>query len=87
MEIEEYGNSKLEWLRGFLELPLGIPPYDTISRLFTQLDPEKRQTCFLDWVKNIAQVTSGEIIAIDGKTVGHSYDRGKNKGAVHMVIA
>ena len=25
VEIEEYGNSKVEWLRGFLELPNGIP--------------------------------------------------------------
>lgn len=87
VEIEEYGNSKLEWLKGFLALPNGIPSHDTISRLFTQLDPEKLQTCFLDWIKSIANLTSGEIIAIDGKTVRHSYDRGKNKGAIHMVSA
>jgi predicted transposase YbfD/YdcC len=76
VEIEEYGNSKCEWLKGFLELPNGIPFHDTISRLFAQLDPEKLQSCFLDWIKSIAQLTSGEIIAIDGKTVRHSYDRG-----------
>ncbi|MEN9568462.1 MAG: hypothetical protein RLZZ69_3658 [Cyanobacteriota bacterium] len=87
VEIEEYGNSKCEWLKGFLKLPNGIPSHDTIARLFAQLDPEKLQSCFLDWVKSIAQVTSGEIIAIDGKTVRHSDDRGKNKGAIHMVSA
>lgn len=87
VEIEEYGISKSEWLRGFLELPNGIPSHDTISRLFAQLDPEKLQSCFLSWIKTIAQLTSGEIIAIDGKTGRHSYDRGKNQGAIHMVSA
>lgn len=87
VEIEEYGNSKLEWLKEFLELPNGIPSHDTIGRLFAQLDPEKLQSCFLSWIKTIASLTEGEVIAIDGKTVRHSYDKGKNKGAIHMVSA
>jgi hypothetical protein len=41
VEIEEYGTSKFEWLKEFLELSYGIPSHDTISRLFAQLDPEK----------------------------------------------
>lgn len=86
-EIEEYGVSKQEWLQKFLALPNGIPSKDTIRRLFAQLDPEQLQSCFLSWVKTIAQLTQGEIIAIDGKTLRHSYDRGKNKGAIHMVSA
>jgi predicted transposase YbfD/YdcC len=87
VEIEEYGVSKLEWLKEFLELPHGIPSHDTISRLFAQLNPEQLQSCFLSWVKTIAKLTQGEVIAIDGKTVRHSYDQGKNKGAIHMVSA
>ena len=87
VEIEEYGNSKFEWLKGFLQLANGIPSHDTISRLFAQLNPEQLQSCFLSWIKTIANLTSGEVIAIDGKTVRHSYDRGKNQGAIHMVSA
>jgi hypothetical protein len=30
VEIEEYGTSKFEWLKEFLELPNGIPSHDTI---------------------------------------------------------
>ncbi len=86
-EIEEYGYSKQQWLQKFLALPNGIPSRDTIRRLFAQLDPEQLQSCFLSWIKTIAQLTEGEIIAIDGKTLRHSYDRGKNKGAIHMVSA
>ena len=43
-EIEEYGNSKQEWLKKFLALPNGIPSRDTIRRLFTQLDPKQFQS-------------------------------------------
>ena len=70
-----------------MALPNGIPSRDTIRRLFAQIDPKQLQSCFLSWVKTIAQLTQGEVIAIDGKTLRHSYDRGKNKGAIHMVSA
>ena len=33
------------------------------------------------------QAINGEIIAIDGKTARGSYDKGKDKDAIHMVIA
>ena len=87
VEIEEYGYSKQQWLQKFLALPNGIPSRDTIRRLFTQLDPKQLQSCFLSWIKTITQLTQGEVIAIDGKTLRHSYDKGNNKGAIHMVSA
>lgn len=86
-DIEDYGHSKLAWLKTFLALPNGIPSHDTISRLFARLEPSKLQECFVSWVKTIAQLSEGEVIAIDGKSVRHSYDRGKGKGAIHMVSA
>ena len=86
-DIEAYGRSKLEWLKTFLELPNGIPSHDTVSRVFARLAPSKLQECFVSWVKAIAQLSEGEVIAIDGKSVRHSYDKGKGKGAIHMVSA
>ena len=49
--------------------------------------PEKLQECFLKWIESISQITFGEIIALDGKTLRHSYDRSKKKSAIHMVSA
>jgi predicted transposase YbfD/YdcC len=69
------------------ELPNGIPSHDTIARLFAALDSAAFQHCFGEWVKAVAQLSSGEQIAIDGKTLRHSYDRGGSKGAIHMVSA
>ena len=45
------------------------------------------QNSFLSWIKSINKITEGEVIAIDGKTLRHSYDKGKDKGAIHMVSA
>jgi predicted transposase YbfD/YdcC len=87
IDIENYGRAKQEWLSGFLRLPNGIPSHDTIARLFAALNPSALQECFLSWVQALAQLTAGEVIAIDGKTLRHSYDRGGGKGAIHMVSA
>ncbi len=45
------------------------------------------QNNFISWVKSVSQVLKGEVVAIDGKTLRHSYDRGADKGAIHMVSA
>lgn len=87
VDIEHYGCAKQEWLKGFLRLPNGIPSHDTIARLFAALNPAALQECFLNWVTAVAQLGAGEVIAIDGKTLRHSYDTGSGKGAIHMVSA
>ncbi|MEO0759602.1 MAG: ISAs1 family transposase, partial [Cyanobacteria bacterium J06648_16] len=87
VDIEAYGHSKVDWLKSFLALPNGIPSHDTISRLFAILDPAELQRCFTSWIASIAELSAGEVVAIDGKCVRRSYDTGKGKGALHMVSA
>jgi predicted transposase YbfD/YdcC len=87
VDIEIYGQSKYEWLKQFLELTNGIPSHDTFARVFTRIDPEQFQQKFLSWVKSISNVTQGEVIAIDGKTLRHSYDNSQEKSAIQMVSA
>ena len=66
-EIEDFGRSKVEWLRTFLDLRNGIPSHDTISRVFQRIDPVAFERCFLGWVATLQQAHGGEVIAIDGK--------------------
>lgn len=87
IDIETYGRAKYSWFLQFLELPNGIPSHDTFSRVFARLNPEQFQQCFLKWIKSISNITSGEVVAIDGKTLRHSYDKGADKKAIHMVSA
>lgn len=86
-DIEAYGHSKSEWLKTFLSLPSGIPSHDTIARVFALLDPAQLQTCFVNWVKSIAELSLGEVVSLDGKSARHSYDKAAGKGAIHMVSA
>jgi predicted transposase YbfD/YdcC len=85
--IEEYGQAKETWLRQFFELPHGIPSDDTFRRVFTCLSPTQFQDRFVGWVQALSAQTAGQVIAIDGKTVRRSYDRGGNKAAIHMISA
>ena len=85
-EIEEFGEAREEWFRVFLKLPNGIPSHDTFSRVFALLDPDCLQAHFIKWVQSIATVSSGRIVAIDGKRLCNSGEHGK-KSIVHMVSA
>ena len=87
VHVELFGNSKREWFQSFLELPNGIPSHDTFGEVFSRLDPEQFQSCFVGWTKQIAQLAQGEVVAIDGKTVRRSHDRNPGKQAIHLVSA
>ena len=66
-EIAEFGQAKESWFRKFLAWPNGIPSHDTFRRVFLRLNPRKLQEAFLGWVRSVAEVTAGEVVAIDGK--------------------
>lgn len=85
-EIELFGKNKESWLRTFLALPNGIPSHDTINRLFAALSPSSFQEVFLQWVEQVATLSEGRIISIDGKRLCGSGVGGK-KAVVHMVSA
>ncbi|MBG1239714.1 ISAs1 family transposase [Nostoc sp. NZL] len=85
--IETYGCGKYEWLKTFLELPNGIPSHDAFARVFAQINPQEFQSCFLNWMKSIQKITSGEVVAIDGKTLRSSYDKNSDQSAIQMVSA
>lgn len=85
--VETFGKAKQEWFQQFLELPHGIPSHDTFGRVFALLAPEQLQAGFLSWIQAVAQVTNGQVVAIDGKTLRRSYDRRSARAAIHMVSA
>ncbi len=87
VEIEEFGKAKRDWFAGFLRLPNGIPSHDTFGRVFGLLDPERFAECFTAWVDQVRELTQGEVVAIDGKTLRGCHDRGRGKTPLHMVSA
>lgn len=61
--------------------------HDTIARIIFQLNTTQFRECFINWAKSVSKLTSGEIIAIDGKTLRGSYNREDRQSAIHMVSA
>jgi predicted transposase YbfD/YdcC len=86
-EVEQFGKSKVKWLRTFLTLRHGIPSHDTFGRVFARIDPTEFRQCFQSWVDAVRQSTPGEVIAIDGKTLRGSMDTFLGKTAIQMVSA
>lgn len=87
-EIEEFGRAKAAFFRRFLVLPSGIPSHDTFSRVFARIAPAPFQAAFAAWVQDVVQLTAGQVVALDGKTVRGSADKAPGgKAAIHMVSA
>lgn len=86
-EMELFGREREVWLRKFLKLEHGIPSHDTFCDVYSALEPEAITKLFARWVETIRQKISGEVVALDGKTIRASRDVPKNKKAVHIVSA
>jgi len=84
-DMELFGQTKEAWFRSFLSLPHGIPSDDTFRRVFERIDPKKFQERFMNWVKVVEQLTGGQVIAIDGKTVKGT--RSSTQKALHILSA
>ena len=85
VEVEEFGRAREEWLEQMLGLPHGIPAHDTFGRVFALLDAAAVEACFLSWVQDLHQLTKGQLLAIDGKTVRRSHDQAQQKRPLHLV--
>jgi len=86
-DMELFGIERESWLRTFLKLEHGIPSHDTFCDVYSAIKPEAITKSFARWVETIRQKISGEVVALDGKTICASRDVPKNKKAVHIVSA
>lgn len=86
-DVANFGRQKEAWLGQFLDLKNGIPSHDTFGRVFARLDAQAFRESFLSWVQAVFTVTSGQVVAIDGKTLRRSHDKGLGKEAISMVSA
>ena len=86
-EVEAYGRAKEAWLRTFLSLEYGIPSHDTFNRVFAHLDARQFEACFINWVSAVAEITAGQVVALDGKLPRGSRDGAIGKGAIDIVSA
>ena len=85
-EIAEYGRSKEEFFRRFLELPNGVPSHDTFERVFAKLDPDAFADRFGRWMAEACEATGLVHVAVDGKSARCSA-KDTFTGCLHLVSA
>jgi predicted transposase YbfD/YdcC len=85
--IAEYGRKKRTWLSQFLDLRGGVPSHDRFNAIFAAIKPAEFETCLLSWITALHQISGGQVVAIDGKTLRRSFDKAAGKSAIHMVSA
>jgi predicted transposase YbfD/YdcC len=85
--IADFGKARRDWFARFLDLTNGIPSHDRFNAIFAALKPGEFEACLLNWITALHEITGGQIIAIDGKTLRRSFDAASGKAAIHMVSA
>jgi predicted transposase YbfD/YdcC len=84
--IEEYGKSKIDWFKSFLDLKHGIPSHDTFSDVLNRVKPKEFSEAFTKWVSQLGNL-KGDIVSIDGKTMRRTLDKASGASAIHLVSA
>ncbi|POZ04915.1 ISAs1 family transposase, partial [Escherichia coli] len=59
----------------------------TIARVVSCISPAKFHECFINWMRDCHSSDDKDVIAIDGKTLRHSYDKSRRRGAIHVISA
>lgn len=85
--IAAWGRKKHQWLARFLDLEKGIPSHDRFNAILAAIQPAEFEKCLLSWITALHEITDGQVIAIDGKTLRRSFDTASSKTAIHMVSA
>src|SRR5262249_11243260 len=61
--------------------------HDRFNAILAAIKPDQFEKCLLSWITELHKVSGGPFVAIDGKTLRHSYDKASGKSAIHMVSA
>ncbi len=71
-DIEDFGETHLDFLKRYGDFENGIPVHDTIARVVSCISPAKFHECFINWMRDCHSSDDKDVIAIDGKTLRHS---------------
>ena len=86
-DMERFATSKKPWLKKFLKLPNGTPSNDTFRRVFSSINPQKFNACFMEFIRDKHGELAQQLIAIDGKAIRHSFDNSTETKHLHILSA
>lgn len=85
-DIAAWGDAHLDFLRRFLPYHHGVPTGRWLTIMMNRVNPALFSACFSDWVR-ACWPDHPDLVAIDGKTLRRSHDRGVEQPALHLVSA
>ena len=86
-DIEFIALDRFDFLNKCLDLKNGIPSHDTFRRVFSRLNENQLSLALNTWTHELHDSFKGKTIAIDGKTLRHSFDTAAEKSALHSITA
>lgn len=86
-DMISFATRRKEWLKKYIELPHGIPSYYTFRRIFQILDPNSLKMGLMSWTESLRGETKGQVIALDGKTLRHTFDTWSGQKSLHLLNA
>ncbi len=86
-DFERFAKAKKSWLKKYLLLPGGTPSDDTFRRVFTAMNADQFCYCFVEFIKNLSGGLGKQLIAIDGKTLRHSFTKSDPTTSIHLISA
>jgi len=87
VSIARWSNLKKDWLAKFLDMSEGVPSHDRFNAILGAINPREFEKCLLRWITALHEMSDGQVIAIDGKTLRRSFDAASSKAAIPMVSA
>lgn len=85
VSVTDWAELQIDWLRQHLPYANGIASHDTFGRVFSLLDPHQFERFFVRWMQHLCPALTGELIAIDGKSLRGSHGGGTRM--THLVSA
>lgn len=87
-DLEDFVRVKFDFFKSFLDLEHGVPSADTFRRVLGRLDPQAFEERFQQWMRSVAELSQGKLVAVDGKSLRRSFERSWDKlDMAHMVSA
>lgn len=85
-DVALFAKAKKKFLKTFMDLSHGTPSSDTFRRIFARLNPDAFEAAFRNWMRELVAGSGGKFLAIDGKSLRHSFDHAWDTNSMaHMV--
>ena len=86
-DIQTVATERFDFLNACLDLQNGIPHHDTFRRVFSRINEDQLSLALSAWTAELQKPFEGMTVAIDGKTLKHSFDTAAQKSALHAITA